>query len=213
MQELNYKNFRIGVILSLILGTMLIVISLLMGKIPFFLWLNTDLGIAADYFFGVYTDAGNSWMWVGILFILYFLKRQELIPLAVASFIFVTIFTQVCKYLIVPNEARPWKAIADHTLIHHVSWVETYLISSFPSGHSATAFTFYLIFCLIIPKKWWIVVGFIAAALVGYARIYLAEHFPLDVGGGILTAVLSVWLALPVQRWWEKRKIRKSHAG
>jgi membrane-associated phospholipid phosphatase len=33
------------------------------------------------------------------------------------------------------------------------------------------------------------------ALLGGYARIYVAQHFPLDVGAGILTAYCSTLIA------------------
>ena len=63
-----------------------------------------------------------------------------------------------------------------------------------------TAFTIYLIICLLANNKWWLYVGFAYAVLVGYSRIYLAQHFPLDVAGGITGAVLSVWVSVMVQK-------------
>jgi membrane-associated phospholipid phosphatase len=76
---------------------------------------------------------------------------------------------------------------------------------SFPSGHTATAFCIYLILCLLMKKKWWVFIGFIIAALIGYSRIYLAQHFPVDVGGGIIIAIISVAVSLPFQKLWTKR--------
>ena len=77
--------------------------------------------------------------------------------------------------------------------------------SSFPSGHTTTAFSIFLLGCLLIPKKWVVPVGFIYGCLVAYSRVYLAEHFPLDLGGGMLTAVATVWLSLLIQRAWDRR--------
>jgi membrane-associated phospholipid phosphatase len=59
--------------------------------------------------------------------------------------------------------------------------------------------------CLMTRKKWWLVVGFLTACLVGYSRIYLAQHFPLDVGAGIICAIVSVGLAIPFQQRLDKR--------
>jgi membrane-associated phospholipid phosphatase len=37
---------------------------------------------------------------------------------------------------------------------------------------------------------WWIV-----ALLIGYSRIYLAHHYPLDVGGGALLGIaVAFWV-------------------
>ncbi|MGN6618082.1 MAG: phosphatase PAP2 family protein, partial [Ilyomonas sp.] len=107
----------------------------------------------------------------------------------------------------IPDELRPYKAIADRALIHTVSFVEPYTTSSFPSGHTGTAFSFYLLFCLIFHKKWWIWAGFTGALLVGYSRVYLAQHFPLDVAGGIIVAIVTASISVQVQKIWMKRKI------
>ena len=67
--------------------------------------------------------------------------------------------------------------------------------NSFPSGHTATAFSLFLFCCFISAKKWIVPLGFIYALLGGYARIYVAQHFPLDVGAGIFTAYFSTLIA------------------
>jgi membrane-associated phospholipid phosphatase len=117
----------------------------------------------------------------------------------VSGFVVSTIFAQVCKYFIIPNAPRPWKEIQNHSLIHHVWFVQPWLISSFPSGHTATAFSIYLIFCLLIRRWWWLGAGLVYALLVGYSRIYLAQHFPFDVAAGIVVGILTGVISLLVQ--------------
>jgi membrane-associated phospholipid phosphatase len=48
--------------------------------------------------------------------------------------------------------------------------------------------------------------GFLMALLTGYSRIYLAQHFPLDVGAGMITAVISVYLSLRIQQLFNKKQ-------
>jgi membrane-associated phospholipid phosphatase len=108
----------------------------------------------------------------------------------------------VFKNFILPGEPRPTKAITDGSFIHVVTGVEVHSISSFPSGHTGTAFCFYLLFCLLIKKNWWLFAGLAYALLVGYSRVYLAQHFPFDVAGGILVAIISVILSVKLQQWW-----------
>jgi undecaprenyl-diphosphatase len=64
---------------------------------------------------------------------------------------------------------------------------------SFPSGHTAAAFGSALAISRIWPQGrvlWWTL-----AVLMGYARIYVGHHYPLDVAGGALVGVLvAMWV-------------------
>ena len=200
MSTLNIKQFKYGALVSLIIAAALFVVSYRVGKNELFLVLNDDLGIAADYFFAVWTNTGDAIIWIVVLLItLFVIKEKKMWPLLVSAFAISTILTQVCKYFIIPDAPRPWKVITDHNLIHHVSFVKPWLISSFPSGHTATAFSVYLTLCLLLNKKSWLWVGLLYALLVGYSRVYLAQHFPFDVAAGIIVGVVSVALSIPIQ--------------
>lgn len=114
-------------------------------------------------------------------------------------------FSHLFKDFLLPNEPRPMRAITDGSYIHTVPGVQIDYLSSFPSGHTTTIFCFYLLFCLLIKKNWWLIWGLVFALLVGYSRIYLAEHFPFDVAGGMIAAIISIVLSVKIQRWgWGK---------
>jgi membrane-associated phospholipid phosphatase len=206
-QSLNKKNFTKAVVLALLLSVMLLFFSYSMGKENLFLLLNTDAKSVADTFFAAFTFGGDGLIWLPVLLItLFILKRKDAVVLLTASFIFSTIFTQGIKNFVFPDEPRPVKAITDNSLIHIVGGVDVHSIGSFPSGHTASAFCIYLLFSLLLKSNWWLAIGFMYAALVGYSRVYLAQHFPLDVAAGIIVAVISVWLAVQVQQYWWRRK-------
>lgn len=212
MQNLNYKNFWWGISLSFVVAIILFCLSCFIGKANFFLLLNNDLGSFGDYFFAVWTNLGDGLMWLAIAAILVFvLRRKDLLPLMIAGFAISTIVTQAFKYLIWPDELRPYKAIADKALIHTVSFVEPFTTSSFPSGHTGTAFCIYLLFCLVIVRNWWVVIGLLFAMLVGYSRVYLAQHFPLDVAGGIIVGIITMLLSVQIQKLWVKKKMNKKN--
>lgn len=210
MPTLNIRQYRYGAIISSVIALAILAASFSIGKNEFFLMLNGDLGSFADYFFAIFTNAGDASLWLAVLLIVLFvLKQKKLWPLLVSGFAISTILTQVCKYFIVPNELRPYKAIPDKAAIHHVLFVQPLSISSFPSGHTATAFSIYLIFCLLLPGRWWLYIGLLYGLLVGYSRIYLAQHFPLDVAAGIIVAVITVAASLPIQKSILKRQQAK----
>ncbi len=197
--QLNYHLFKNGAILTTVTGVALLLLSACLGKNECFLLLNTDLGKAADQFFRFWTNLGDGAVWVivGLLFLAY---RRKLLPLCFSAVIISTLIVQVTKNLIFPLVPRPTKAISELALIHTVPGVELHTMNSFPSGHTTTAFAVFLLACLVIPKRWVVLAGFIYALLVGYSRIYLAQHFPLDVGAGMLAAVISVLLSITIQK-------------
>ncbi len=207
MPTINLSSYKKALLLTAILAALTLGASAWMGKNECFLWLNTNLGLAADYFFAVWTNMGDGLVWIAVLLVLLLvLKQKQLLPLAITAFLLSTAFTQIGKHWIKPGELRPIRAIHDVRLIHTVSFVEVHTISSFPSGHTATAFTIYLFLSLLVPGTWWVAAGFLYALLVAYSRIYLAQHFPLDAGAGMVAAILSVWLSLMIQQRFFARK-------
>jgi undecaprenyl-diphosphatase len=65
--------------------------------------------------------------------------------------------------------------------------------SSFPSGHSTSTFGAAVAVSRMWPQTralWWVL-----AVLVGYSRIYLGHHYPLDVvGGALLGIAVAFWV-------------------
>ncbi len=200
-----YQQFKTGAVISLISGIILIITSFALTKIEFFLLLNTDLGLAADHFFSYATHLGDGTVWIPVALLVFFFRRDKFL-LVFCTVAIGTLIVQSLKNFIIPAQLRPGSAIADISSFHHVEWVPLLTNFTFPSGHTTTAFSIFLLGCLFIPKKWIIPVGFLYGLIVGYSRIYLAEHFPLDIGGGMLTAVVSVWISLLIQQKRDKRK-------
>jgi undecaprenyl-diphosphatase len=66
---------------------------------------------------------------------------------------------------------------------------------SFPSGHAATSFAAATVLTYAWPR-WW--PAFLLLALgIGFSRVYVGVHYPLDVVGG---AVLGILVATAL-RW------------
>ncbi len=202
---LSNKQFLTGILLSSVTGLILVTCSFLIGKNNFFLLLNNDLGNPADIFFSFWTNMGDGIVWV-VIAIFFYLYRKNKFPLLIAAIIISTLITQLTKNYAFPAELRPTSAITDISQIHTVPGVELLTAYSFPSGHTATAFTIFLLGCLLIRKNWVISVGFVYALLVGYSRIYLAQHFPLDVGAGMLTGVITILLSVVIQEKWDLKR-------
>ncbi len=94
------------------------------------------------------------------------------------------LITEIIRFFY--NRSRPFLAL------HFTPLIKQDLTGSFPSGHM----TFYFVLALsifLLNKKWgWFFVG--SVVLMGLARIAAGVHWPSDILGGILIALLSYFL-------------------
>lgn len=65
--------------------------------------------------------------------------------------------------------------------------------SSFPSGHTATSFACATVLSFFVPRA--APAFYVLALAIGFSRIYVGVHWPLDVAGG---AILGVAVGLAV---------------
>ncbi len=194
MQQLNHRNLTTATLLTSIIAVILFVLSFTFNKESFFLLFNTDLGKVADIFFANITKGGEVVPWV-VALVTILIWKKEFFWLLLACFFISSILVQGLKNVL-PEQARPTKAITNMQQVHTVEGVELYKAHSFPSGHTSAAFTVFFIACIAIKGRWVVPAGFIYTFLVAYSRIYLAEHFPRDIAGGMLIAVITIYLSL-----------------
>ncbi len=204
LNNINQSNFLKAITISSFTGMVLIFLSFYLGKDKLFLLLNGNAGAIADFFFTNCTYLGDGIIWVPVV-LLFIIYRRKLLPLVLSAIIISTILVQVSKNFIFVNEARPSSAISQTNLIHTIKGVELHSNNSFPSGHTTTVFCIYLLVCIVIEGNSILLIGFVLAALTGYSRIYLAQHFPLDVGAGMITAVISIYISLWIQQIFNRR--------
>lgn len=73
-------------------------------------------------------------------------------------------------------------------------------LTSFPSGHTATAFSIATAIAYMWPK--FTLIAWTCALSVGISRIAISAHYPSDVLAGGLIGILSVYLIL---YYWNKK--------
>jgi membrane-associated phospholipid phosphatase len=208
MYSINSKIFTSAIALSILMAVALYILSILVGRETFFLWLNNDLGKAADLFFNICSYLAEGWIWIPyFLLMVGWFKKDALFILL--NFLISTLLTQIPKNFIWDKVSRPMASGIPVEKIHTVKGVEIHLWNSFPSGHTATAFTLFLLTVYLFPKKTVLAIGAVYAIACGYSRVYLGQHFPLDVAGGITVAIITILLSIYIRKN-EKKNLSNS---
>ena len=142
-----------------------------------------------------------------------------------SNLLLTTLVVQTIKHIVCAPRPLTW--FAEHYPDVSLPLVEGVKMNhwlSFPSGHTATFFALFfslsIIVCAENTKGTYVLsfLCFLCATFGAYTRIYLSQHFALDVFAGILIAVLSsvilyYFLVLKTQNtrfWtWNLQKLKK----
>lgn len=149
-------------------------------------------------------DAGCFWIAVGVI-LLFFKKTRPIGFSVLVSLVINAIFTNLTlKDLI----ARPRPFVVSDAIVTLVKEPGSF---SFPSGHTSASVTAALVLFKLTPKKYGIS-ALILAALIALSRIYVGVHYPTDILGGLIVAVVSsIWGCYLVKCIYMRVKERKCH--
>lgn len=189
MKEIFRKNlyFLIPYLLFLLSG---IVVLLLYTKPQIHIFMNKFYSSFFDTFFYYITYLGDGTFAVIMIALMFFIRFRNMIFMTCASLFSLSIVT-ICKHYFFDNTFRPhsyFEWIYPHK-IRFVDGVDYNGFNSFPSGHTMTAFCVFFGLALIIKNKWIKFICFIIALLIGYSRVYLSQHFFVDIIVGSAIAV------------------------
>lgn len=206
-------------VLALILGVILMIIP----KAELHLSLSQHHTSILDVVVPIFTNLVD-WLPYLIVLILLFYHAGWATFLA-SNLLFSTFIVQPIKHII--NAPRPITWFTENhpdinlTLVEGVKMNEW---NSFPSGHTTTFFVLFFSLSIILctknikGKNVLAFICFLCASFGAYTRIYLSQHFALDIFAGILVAICSTlilyfFLVRKTQNtrfWvWNLQKLRK----
>ncbi len=121
--------------------------------------------------------------------------------------------TQILKHIF--NEPRPRLYFAEHLPDVSLPLVDGVTVRnhfSFPSGHTTAMFALFFSLCIITKNKWAKFFFLICACLGGFSRIYLSQHFAIDVLWGSIIGTLGIcafyYSKFPLEKSWSNRPIQ-----
>jgi membrane-associated phospholipid phosphatase len=176
-----------------------------------FLFVNRHDSYIADFIFLYWTNLGDGIIAVMFIVALLWISFRDALTFLVITLL-ITVIVNILKDRIFPEMNRPVPYFGTSQVLHLVSGYKPPKLSTFPSGHTTTAFSVGLYITFLIKKRGAKFLLFLTAFFVGYSRMYLSAHFPLDVLVGALIGVLITLLCYfpgrMIKSSWMDKKIK-----
>jgi membrane-associated phospholipid phosphatase len=152
------------------------------------LWLNSYHSETFDLVFVFFSTLGDG------IYFLYFilllgLYRFKYTLLGATMFLGSGAITQIFKHTF--NEPRPLAWFDGSVALNFVEGIRVHKSLSFPSGHTTAGFSIFIFIAIITRFKPLGIVFALLAAMVGFSRIYLVQHFYIDIYFGSIIGVFG----------------------
>ena len=184
-----YKENRLFFFVFLLFFLASAFVLLFFSKTDGFYLLNTYHTNFLTTIFTWFTYFGDGLFSVGTGVLLFAFNKRFVSLMVLSSYAISGIIAQVLKYFII--EPRPAVYLKDSSYPYFIDDVTLHNLHAFPSGHTASAFALAAVLSFAAKNKTYSILFLVAAILVGYSRIYLAQHFLTDVLAGAIIGVLS----------------------
>lgn len=195
------KQLFILFLIFFIIGILFIVMNSLEES---FIQLNFFHHPYLDTFFINYTLLGDGVFTITLCLILLLYERFTLAIQLILAYLSSGIVVQILKQLI--QAPRPKVVFSETEYTYFFDGLTRSGLSSFPSGHTASAFALATLLALHTKNKYLKLLYLFLSIIIGYSRIYLGHHFPIDVLAGafigLLSSVAIHWLLKEAKVCW-----------
>ena len=166
------------------------------AKGEFEIWLNSFHTIYFDNFFYWVTYFGDgifaALVLIGIVLFVN-IRKGLLITIILLT---VSTLTQILKLFVFPRSERPLAFFKDTIELHFVPGLEIHSSNSFPSGHTTQAFCMFFLFSFFVANKSCQYIFFGIATLAAISRVYLLQHFLMDIYVGAIIGTIGSLICL-----------------
>lgn len=151
-------------------------------NVKLFYFINSRRNKFLDKFYKYFFLMGKTYSLPVYLFLFYISCGMQAIKYLVVSLIITGILMPTIKYSF--RHKRP------SSLLENVVLLEPVSLKSFPSADSAYVSTIFSV-AVICGNIYLSLLLFVIALIIGYGRVYMGAHFPLDVLAGYIFGFLS----------------------
>ncbi len=172
----------------------ILVISIILfnfNKVDAHLWVNQNHHTFLDFVFYVLTHFVEFWSCLFIFILVAIFKNYKYALIGLISYAVSGLFTQFLKRNVFDSD-RPTYIINNLRLIPDYFNFDQHHHFSFPSGHTTAAFSIFVFLSLISKSKFGWLYG-ILAVLIAFSRVYLSQHFFIDIlFGSLIGTTVSI---------------------
>lgn len=198
-KELPAAFFLVGYFLVLVF---MLIMMLIFPRPELHLLINERHTPFLDVLMKYWTYLGDGLILTILLLGLLFLSMRHFFT-GLLAFATGGLGAQLLKRLIFTDSPRPIKYFELHfpgQELQLVQGVEMHTWLSFPSGHAATAFAVFFVLALMSRSAIINILLLVMATGVAFSRVYLSQHFMMDVAAGSLFGIFMGWLAWRILR-------------
>ena len=204
MMQLLYRNrfFLFPQLLFLLISA---VYLLLYSKPELHILINQHHSDRFDAFFKFITNLGSGFLYIaGIIFLINKKFKWFLVYTVAIAISNVTLI--IFKQYILEISYRPawYFYVYENYRLHLVDGIIQHHLNSFPSGHTTTAFTVFLLIAISCRLNISKLFAFTVAILIAFSRVYLSQHFLGDIVAGSILGTGSIFLAYFIMSKFDK---------
>ncbi|NJN27380.1 MAG: phosphatase PAP2 family protein [Cyclobacteriaceae bacterium] len=215
---MNSKAFYRSGFFALMLGSGIILLYpvLVFPKGELELMINQHHFPVLDFWFKYITNIGDGVV-MAVLLLVFLFYNYYLALLTLVSIVVQTILVSIFKRWLFEGMERPLAFFGEDAVLNFVEGVAVHSTNTFPSGHTTTGFAVAALAFIAFNSRGHLasIFWFLIAMMVGFSRVYLLQHFVVDVYAGALFGLISVisgLALLPLLFDENKLKRFKSHS-
>jgi len=189
---LKNNGLVIGLYLLLLIVASYFILAF--DKVGINVYVNQYVGnryLNAFFYFVTYLGDGRIATLILIAIILYNVRTGIY---ATFSFLSSALVAAILKYTYFDDENRPfyvYQWIEKHHPITYVEGVDLHIHNSFPSGHATQAFAIFMCLAFLSRRPFFAVFFFVVAVITAFSRVYLSQHWLIDITAGSLIGTVT----------------------